>query len=109
MADVIPFARPEPPEREEVHTLAGEAICAQCRHTFQARVPVGQIWTECPNCLTNKAAIRYTVGPSVGDIAYSCKLCGSDAITAFKRGRFFYLICMCCGADHTAEVFREHG
>lgn len=49
--------------KRESH-LSGEAVCINCKHSWQVVVPVGTFEElECPNCSTEKGIIKYGVTP----------------------------------------------
>lgn len=98
--NVVPFALPEPKDP----VFEGPAICLNCRHEWQAEAPVGVWQLECPACTTMKGLFRYPVGANANDLFFACN-CGCEALTAYKRGDYFYLRCMNCGVDHTDAIF----
>ncbi|WP_176929346.1 hypothetical protein [Novosphingobium aromaticivorans] len=102
MADIIPFARPEP----DTPHLAGEALCIGCRHEWAGVAPVGVWQLECPSCGSLKGIWRYPVGGQQGDVVFKCN-CGCEALTAYYHRDLFHLKCMSCGAEQTSAVFGE--
>lgn len=88
-AEVIPLRR----EKDEP-TMAGGAMCLQCRHKWAAVAPAGTEWLECPACGMHKGAFTYPCCPPDGADWWQCN-CG---------GHLFYMtrnetVCYKCGAS----------
>lgn len=99
---VVQFKRPE--RKPNDPHLSGGAKCIGCGHEWVAAAPVGTITLECPCCSAMRGVWRYPVRAAEGDILYRCD-CGCEALTAYKRGGYFYIKCMCCGVEHTEALF----
>ena len=82
----------------------GSAKCIACGDTWVAVAPAGTMWLECAKCGTMKGTWVHPTLADVGDMAFTCN-CGSEALTAYKRGGLFHLICMNCGVDQTEAIF----
>lgn len=92
MADVLAFQRPDPPQPDEptVPHGAGTALCIDCRHEWEAAVPIGTEWFECPSCHTHKARWKFTFYPS--DMVRQCN-CGNQLFYMTPEGH----LCANCG------------
>lgn len=86
MAEIVPFRRPEP-------TIAGEAMCISCKHTWATVAPVGTKWLECPSCGLHKGAFRYACAPPDGAEWWRCK-CGCTIFYMTRHDT----VCYDCGA-----------
>ena len=91
MAEIIPFKKPAPEEPDVPHG-AGTAKCIDCKHEWQAVVPIGTEWFECPQCLTHKGRWKFSFYPNVGDTIRVCK-CGNDLFHLTPEGH----LCANCG------------
>lgn len=100
---VIAFRKP--PQKPTEPWCQGEAKCLNCQHTWEAAAPVGTRFLECPECETCRGVWYRPAGATEGDELFYCRLCDGEALTAFKRGGLFYLMCMGCGVDHTDAIF----
>jgi hypothetical protein len=98
---VVPFHRPEPADPH----MTGEAKCLCCGDKWVAVAPVGTRFLERAKCGTFQGVWHNPVGAQEGDLQFYCASCGGEALTAFKRGGHFYLLCMGCGIDHTEAIF----
>lgn len=98
MGEVVAFR-----EKSDPH-CSGPAVCLGCRHKWAAVAPVGTWLLECPSCGTLKGVYEGLCQAQPGDLAFACN-CGCKALTAYKRGALFHLICMKCGVDQTEAIF----
>lgn len=84
----------------------GTAHCVGCQAEWQAVVPIGTMWLECPSCELPKGTPKYPFGGSEGDLVLKCD-CGCEALTAYKRARLFFVKCMACGTDLTHAFYGD--
>lgn len=88
------------PGQTEQH-LCGNAICAGCKHEWEATAPVGTVHLECPECGTMKGTFKFPTAP-IDEGVYTCNHC---------EGQLFFLqadgvMCTLCGFKHDyQEVF----
>lgn len=92
--------------REET-TVEGSAKCVQCGHQWQAIVPAGTFWFECPECGLHRGAFIYPIGGGTGDQEFRCNECDSEILTAVWKAGAAYpvILCVKCGTDHTMQLF----
>lgn len=97
MGDVIDFPTDKDP------TAEGEAICRSCKHIWEAVVPSGTFWFECPNCNERKGVFRNVFGALVGEYEYRCLTCtGTDFYIRKKTLESVGEVrCRGCGLEHT--------
>jgi hypothetical protein len=60
----------------EVH-LEGPALCLVCDHRWEAVVPPGTVWLECPSCRTEKGVFTGPCYPHEGGYLWRCN-CGCE-------------------------------
>lgn len=89
----LTFDEPEP------HSV-GQAVCMNCKHTWEARVPVEElganVFFECEACLTRKAVFRNPYAASIGESFWQCD-CGCEYFYMTKA----YTACANCGAHQS--------
>jgi len=101
--DVIDFAAAK--EARTPH-WEGRCRCIGCKHEWHGVAPIGVMFVDCPSCGEHKGHPYYPFGASDGDLVFQC-VCGSEALTVFKRAGRFRTICMACGADQTAAIYGD--
>lgn len=85
---------------------SGPCVCLGCKYEWVGVAPVGVMFVDCPSCGLPKGHPKHPFGAQEGDMFFQC-LCGSEALTAYKRKGRFHIICMACGASQTAALFGE--
>lgn len=84
----------------------GKCVCLGCRHEWHGVGPMGStVCLECPSCGLPKGVVKNLFGARVGDIELRCD-CGCEALTAYKRDGYKWVLCMACGTDLTESFFR---
>lgn len=73
----------------------GTAICAACKHTWEAVAPTGVIFLECPECSTLKGQFRCVSEPDDA-LVWNCN-CGSTLFQRFKTKHGVGWMCVNCG------------
>lgn len=78
----------------------GEAICAKCKHEWQAVAPIGVACLECPKCKVMSGMWKWPFGCPVGDAAYLCN-CGCEYFHIYKKTKTGEIVIECrqCGAS----------
>jgi len=82
--------------KKSLSWLRGPAICLQCKHEFEAYVPEGSVFFECPECSTEKAVFKYMCSNSK---LVTCE-CGCQV---FRVTPDWEIMCCVCGIIHTYE------
>jgi hypothetical protein len=88
MGDVINLQRYK---EEQAPHMAGPAHCMCCKHEWAAVAPVGTVFLECPECLTEKGVFLMPV--LRGNSEWTCN-CGN---TLFKISPDNGAYCPNCG------------
>jgi hypothetical protein len=81
------------PQKREP-TMTGEAICTCCDNTWQAVVPIGSTWLECPTCGVTAGRMRYPVVRAGHH--WTCP-CGNDLFHVMPDR----IYCPSCGIDQS--------
>lgn len=73
--------------------LKGEAICLQCKHEWEAVVPIGSSDFLCPKCKTHKGVMKYFIDFR-NDSYLKCGGCGNEMFYVLNTSQ-----CQCpmCG------------
>lgn len=77
--------------RKDPH-LTGKARCLACEHTWEAVVPAGTVWLECPSCRTERGLLVF--GVERKEPHWRCN-CGNTLFHVLKDRVY----CPNCGAD----------
>lgn len=104
MGEVIPLGRPE----KDPH-LEGVAVCAACRHEWQAVAPVGTAESlECPSCGTLKGTMKEFCMLENFDSVWECMECRGTLMRAYMLESTPCLMCASCGSVFNAlDLFPE--
>ena len=78
-------------ERRSPHSQ-GRALCMNCQHEWQAVVPVGVFWFECPACHAHKGFFKYEFARD--SLLYTCK-CDNQLFCISEKRTY----CQNCGRD----------
>ena len=83
-------------------TCTGTAICRACKYEWEAVIPAGQIYFECPNCNEHKAVFKHTFAAGEGEFEYACN-CGSQDFYIHKKTicSVGVVKCRMCGVEAT--------
>lgn len=103
MTQVISLAQAR--EERKPH-WTGTCKCIGCGHEYVGVAPLGVMFIDCPECGLPKGHPKHPFGAQEGDLFFRC-VCGSEALTAYKRGGYFRTMCMACGTDHTHAIYGE--
>lgn len=87
MAEVVEFKKPESVGESTLH---GKARCLDCKREWEAVMPLGTLWLECPSCFLVRGRMIYDVQRDGSE--WYCN-CGNDLFRATPNG--FY--CPNCG------------
>lgn len=84
-------------------TAEGEALCRSCGHEFEAVVPAGVTYFECPECHLHKAAFKYVFGPQAGEYEFACSGCRGADFYIYKKTMESQgqIRCRMCGLEAT--------
>lgn len=90
-AEVIPF------DKRERNHVRGEAVCVDCKHTWQAVISEKDYqdadgWLECPACSTHKGRLKYPF--SLGEKIWECN-CGNRLFEVTPE----FTYCPNCGSE----------
>lgn len=91
--------------QEKSPHLSGKCRCAACGHVWQAVAPIGTMNLECPECLTMRGLWMHPFGPADGNLIYSCTLCDSTCMTAWrtKASPEVRIMCVGCGSPQSVD------
>lgn len=81
----------EKAKKEREPHLQGNAICAGCRHKWEAIAPIGTDRLECPECHSNKGVFVELVERE--HLRWTCN-CGNYLMAITPEGTY----CVNCGA-----------
>lgn len=73
----------------------GLAVCLECRHEWEAAVPLPVDWFKCPACTLEKGRFKYHI--KRGDEYWECA-CGNDLFYLTRGGAY----CPMCGEQSSA-------
>ncbi len=92
-AEILPFARPKPPEPEEppIQHGSGEAFCLSCKHVWHAIAPTGCEAFECPACSRVCGHWKFEFAPVGEEVRICC--CGNHLFYLTRVGH----MCASCG------------
>lgn len=93
-------------KEENAPHWAGRCKCIGCGHEWVGVGPIGVVIAlECPECGLPKGVTKCLFGGEEGDAVFVCQVCGSEAMTAYKRNGHFHQRCMGCGTDQTEAIY----
>lgn len=75
--------------------VEGTAECIFCHAEWEAVIPPGVTWLECPSCGAEKGRLKYRIGFE-DECRYVCD-CGCDMFTI---GSSYQIMCPNCGHVH---------
>lgn len=78
-------------KKENSPHAVGDGICILCKHEAVMVAPIGELFTECPECHTNKMTWRYPM--DIQDTASWVCECGNGLFLIKPDGHF----CPNCG------------